>query len=169
MFQIEDLETCIKEEKECQVTLQKDLEVDREQLLEFMADIEESKRRLSLLAQVQMELSSKLRISALLKEQAEARLEKAISMRAETVKEIVELHRQGDVLRCRIEFCRERDTIRAVTELSEAKFGFRKYTTEDFRLATDDFSESRRIKWASHQTNIFEGRIDQATTMAIQV
>lgn len=169
LFQIEDLETCIKEEKETQVSLKKDLEFDREQLQEAMTDTEESKRRLSSLAQVQVELSNKLQMSMLSKARAEAFLEKAVLTRAETVKEIEELRRQRDVLRRRIEFCREKDTIGAVMELNEAKCAYRKYTVEDVRLATDDFSESRRIRWASHRTNIYRGRVDCATTVVIKM
>ncbi|PKI42112.1 putative U-box domain-containing protein 50 [Punica granatum] len=162
--QIEDLGTCLKEERSSQASLQKDLEMEREQLQEVVTDTIESKRRLNSLAQVQIELSNKLRMSMLSKAQGEARLEKALLMRVELVREIEELRRQRDVLRRRIEFCKERDAIGMVTGLNEVKFGNREYTTENIRLATDNFSDRRRIKSARHQRNIYRGRIDHATT-----
>lgn len=168
-FQIEDLEARIEEERTTQVSLQKDLEVETGQLQEALAETEESKRRLKLIAEVQSDLSSKLQMSMLSKVQAEARLEKVMLMRTEVLREIEELRRQRDVLRRRIEFCRERSTIGMVPVSSKARCEYREYTAEDIRLATSDFSERQRINSASHRMNIYRGSIEYVTTVVIKM
>jgi CRISPR/Cas system-associated endoribonuclease Cas2 len=106
---------------------------------EVINDIEESKSRLSSLVQLQTKLYSKLQRSTLAKSHAETQLEKAVMTRAEMVREI-ELWRQRDVLNQRIDFCREKDAIGMATKLDELRCGFREYTAEEIRSATDDFS-----------------------------
>lgn len=83
--------------------------------------------------------------------------------RAEMVREIEELRRQRDVLNRRIEFCREKDAIGMATKLDELRSGFRKYTAEEIRSATGDFSEIMRLKSGGHWTNVYRGRMNHGT------
>ncbi len=140
--------------------MEKELDAEKEHTNEVVGDIEESKSRLSSLVELQTELSSKLQISTLAKSQAEAQLEKAVRTRAEMVREIEELRRQRDVLNRRIEFCREKDAIGMVAKLNNGlSCGYREYTLEEIRLATNDFSESSRLKSGGDWTNVYKGRM----------
>lgn len=156
----EELEASIKEEVKIRTELEKELDAEKEHTNEVVGDIEESKSRLSSLVELQTELSSKLQISTLAKSQAEAQLEKAVRTRAEMVREIEELRRQRDVLNRRIEFCREKDAIGMVAKLNNGlSCGYREYTFEEIRLATNDFSESSRLKSGGDWTNVYKGRM----------
>lgn len=135
------------------------MEAEKEHMNEVISDIEESRSRLNSLIQLQNELSNRLQISTLSKTHAEAQLEKAVTMRAEMVRDIEELRRQRDVFNRRIEFCREKDAIGMVSKLNELSCGYREYTSEEIRLATDDFSESMRLKSGGNWTNVYRGRM----------
>lgn len=128
-----------------------------------MRDIEESKNRLNSIRELQSELSNKLHISSLAKSHVEAQVEKAVNTRAEIVREIEELRKQRDVLHRRIEFCREKDAIGMVSRLSEHGCGFKEYTSEEIRLATNGFSGRLRLKPGGDCTTVYKGRIDNAT------
>ncbi|KAK4744712.1 hypothetical protein SAY87_011024 [Trapa incisa] len=162
----ENLAEHAKEERVTRVSLQKDLEVKAGQLQEALADTEESRRRLSLLAQVNCRLSRKLQVSMLSKSQAESCLENLRLRKGEVLVEIEDLQWQRDVLNQRIEFCREQEM---VPVSSAAKCEYREYTAEDIRLATDDFSEHQRIKPASCRSNIYRGLVDYVTTVVIKM
>ncbi|KAM1091564.1 hypothetical protein FF1_019032 [Malus domestica] len=159
----EQLEAKINEEATKREELKKALDSEKEQLHEVILDTEESKNRLSSLLELQFELSNKLQISTFAKSNSEAQLEKAVSTRAEMVREIEELRQQRDVLHRRIEFCKEKDAIGMVARLSDTSCGFKEYTAEEIRLATNDFSERLRIKPGGDWTSIYRGRINHAT------
>ncbi|KAJ7943737.1 Kinase family protein [Quillaja saponaria] len=165
---VEELEGLIKEEDSNREELKKELEEEKEQLDEIKIDIEESRSRLSSVLELQSELSNKLQVSTLAKSRVEIQLEKAVSTRAEMVREIEELRRQKNVLYRRIEFCKEKDAIGMVSRLSETTCSFREYTTDEIRLATDDFSERMRLKSCGDFTNVYRGRINH-TTVAIKM
>ncbi|XP_030528255.1 putative U-box domain-containing protein 50 [Rhodamnia argentea] len=167
--QIEDIGTRTKEEFTNRMALRKDLEAEKDKVYEVMRDTEESTSKLKSLLQLQSELSNKLQISNLAKVHAEARLENAVITRAEMVREIEELRRQRDVLQRRIEFCREKDTIEMVNRLNEVSCGHREYAEEEIRLATDNFSERLRLKSGGDWTNVYRGRINHATTVAVKM
>ncbi|KAF8012220.1 hypothetical protein BT93_I0373 [Corymbia citriodora subsp. variegata] len=167
--QIEDIEARTKEDFTIRVTLQKDMEAEKDKLYEMRRDNEESRSKLKLLLQVQSELSNKLQILNLAKVHAEARLEKTVIERAETVREIEELRRQRDVLQRRIEFCKEKDTIEMVNRLSQVSCGYREYSEEEIRVATDNFAERLRLKSGGDWTNVYKGRINHATTVAVKM
>ncbi|XP_030455872.1 putative U-box domain-containing protein 50 isoform X1 [Syzygium oleosum] len=166
---IEDIEARAKEEFKNRVAIRKDLEAEKDKLYEVRRDTEESRSKLKSLLQLQSELSNKLQISNLAKVHAEARLEKAVITRAEMVREIEEFRRQRDVLQRRIEFCREKDTIEMVNRLNEVSCGFREYAEDEIRLATDNFSERLRLKSGGDWTNVYRGRINHATTVAVKI
>ncbi|KAG7968093.1 hypothetical protein I3843_08G134500 [Carya illinoinensis] len=160
---VEELEAWIKEEVKNRSELEKRLDAEKEHMNEVIIDIEESKKRLSSMIQLQTELSNKLQISTLAKSHAEAQLENAVVTRAEMVREIEELRRQRDVFNRRIEFCREKDAIGMVSKLNGVSCGYREYTSVEIRLATDNFSESKRLKSGGDWTNVYRGRMKHGT------
>ncbi|XP_021818980.1 putative U-box domain-containing protein 50 [Prunus avium] len=159
----EELEANIKEEVTKREELKKALDSEKEQLHEVIMDTEESKSRLNSLMELQYELSTKLHNSSLAKLNSETQLEKAVRTRAEMVREIEELRQQREVLHRRIEFCKEKDAIGMVARLSDMSCGFKDYTAEEIRLATNDFSERLRIKPGGDWTSMYRGRINHAT------
>ncbi|KAF2285282.1 hypothetical protein GH714_042324 [Hevea brasiliensis] len=142
---VEELEAKIREEVTTQIEIKKSLDNEKEQIQEIMSDIAENENRLNSLLELKSELSNKLQLSTLARSHGEAQLEKAVLARAEMVREIEELRQQRDVLQRRIEFCKEKDAIGMVTKHNEITCGYREYTAEDIRLATDGFSESLRL------------------------
>lgn len=148
-----------------QTDLKKELDAANELIYEVMSDIEESKNRLNSVRELQSELSNKLQISSLAKSHAEARVEEAVNTRAEMVREIEELRKQRDILHRRIEFCREKEAIGMVARLGGEHTcgGFKEYTADDIRLATNGFSERLRLKPEGDWTAVYRGRIGNAT------
>ena len=128
-----------------------------------MGDVEESKKRLNSLTELKNELSNKLQISTLAKSQSEGQLEKAVNLRAEMVREIEELRQQRDVLHRRIEFCKEKDAIGMVARFTELSSGFKEFTAEQIRLATNGFSERLRLKPGGDWTAVYRGRFGHST------
>jgi archaellum component FlaC len=85
--------------------------LEKDQREEMRMEIEERKRRMSSLVELQSELSNKLKISTIARSRAETQVERAVRERAEMVREIEELRKQRDVLNRRIEFCKQKDAI----------------------------------------------------------
>ncbi|PRQ48467.1 putative transferase, protein kinase RLK-Pelle-RLCK-IXb family [Rosa chinensis] len=165
----EELEAQIQEDVTNQAELKKALDSEKEQLHEVIMDTGESRSRLNSLMELQFELSNKLQISTLAKSNTESHLEKAVSSRAEMVRDIEELRQHRDVLHRRIEFCKEKDVIGMVGRLTDTSCGFKKYTAEEIRLATNNFSERLRIKSGGDwNTTMYRGRINHAT-VAIKI
>uniref|UniRef100_A0A2P2KQ60 RING-type E3 ubiquitin transferase n=1 Tax=Rhizophora mucronata TaxID=61149 RepID=A0A2P2KQ60_RHIMU len=165
---VEKLEAQIKQESTSRAEIAKCLDAEKEQIEEIVGDIKEIKNRLSSLVELQSELSNKLRISTMTRSHMEAQLEKAVAARAQIVREIEVLRHQRDVFQRRIEFCREKDAIGKAKRLTELCCSCREYNAEDIRLATDDFSESLRLKSGGNWTNVYRGRIN-GTTVAIKM
>ncbi|KAK4842888.1 hypothetical protein QYF36_001296 [Acer negundo] len=156
----EQIEVLIKEEIRNRIETQNVLDSEKEQLHELIRDLEDRQSRLNSLAQLQSELSNELQQSTMAKRHAEAELEKSVITRADMVKEIDEFRRQRDVLNRRIDFCKEKDAIGLVTRSIELiSCGYREYTAEDIRLATDDFSQRLRLKSGGDWTNVYRGRL----------
>uniref|UniRef100_A0A5B7C0T3 RING-type E3 ubiquitin transferase n=1 Tax=Davidia involucrata TaxID=16924 RepID=A0A5B7C0T3_DAVIN len=164
----EELEARINEEMANRVDLSKELDTAKEELYEIQSEVEENKNKLNSILELQRELSNKLQSSSLAKSRAEAQVEKAVTKRADMVREIEELRRQRDVLQRRIEFCREKDAIGMATRSSGLGFNYKEFTAEEIRAATDDFSERLRLKSAGDWTNVYKGRINH-TTVAIKL
>ena len=162
-YQAEELQARITEEVSTRTELNKDLESGKDNVGEIAAEIEERKSRLSSLTELKAELSNKLQVSTLAKARTEAQLGSAASARSETIREIEELRRQRDVLRRRVEFCREKDAIGTVAKSAELSCGFREYSAEQIRLATNGFSERLRLKPGGDWTTSFRGRINRST------
>lgn len=142
--------------------LKKKLDTTKEQLHEVTSEIEETKTKLITVAELQSDISNKMRNSILAKSEAESQLEKAIATREDMVKDIEELRQQRDVIRRRIEFCREKEAIELVNEMNEMSLScsFREYTAEEVRLATDNFSERLRLKSGGDWTSFYKGRLN---------
>ncbi|XP_028802777.1 LOW QUALITY PROTEIN: putative U-box domain-containing protein 50 [Neltuma alba] len=165
----QELEGKIKEEINMKEELAKELEAEKETIYETRRDIEESRKRLSSLLELQLELSNKLQISTQARSQAEIQLENAANTRSEMVAEIDELRRQRDVLYRRIEFCKEKDAIGMAARLTEPSLHFREYTVDEIRLATDDFSDRLMLKsGGADWTNVYRGKINHST-VAIKI
>ncbi|GMN34003.1 hypothetical protein TIFTF001_004463 [Ficus carica] len=158
----EELQARMKEEVSRRRELNKELDTEKEHIHEIMTEIEESKNRLNSLTELKNELSNKLQISTFAKSHAEAQLEKAVNMRSEMVREIEVLRQQRDVLQRRIEFCREKDAIGMVAKFNEMSCGFKEYTAEQIRLATNGFSERLRLKPGGDWTTVYRGRINHS-------
>lgn len=157
----EEIEAQINEEIDTRTDLKKELDTTKEEVCEIGTEVEDKKSKLKSMLELQLELSNKLQLSSLAKTRAEAQLEKAVTSRAEMVREIEELRRQRDVLQRRIEFCREKDAIGMATRLGELGFNVcREFTADEIRAATDDFSERLRLKSAGDWTNVYRGRIN---------
>ncbi|CAN1836011.1 Putative U-box domain-containing protein 50 [Linum perenne] len=164
--QIRELESKITEEAMMRNQMSKKLESDRERAQELKSDIEESKNKLVSIMELQSELSNKLQLSTAVRSQAEAKLQKSGETRAELVREIEELRRQRDVLRRRIEFCKEKDAIGMVMKLGQdiSSFSYREYTAQDIRSATDGFSDNLRLKSVDDgRSSVYRGRISHKT------
>ncbi|XP_048334445.2 putative U-box domain-containing protein 50 [Ziziphus jujuba] len=159
----DELDVLIKEETTKRVGLKEELDTTKDLMCEVRTDIEESKKKLNSLMELQSELSNKLEISTTEKMNVESQLEKAVATRAEMVRDIGELRRQRDVLRRRVEFCREKDAIGMAVRMSEPGCSFREYSAEEIRLATDDYSERLRLKSGGDLTHVYRGRISHCT------
>nr|DAD40932.1 TPA_asm: hypothetical protein HUJ06_015255 [Nelumbo nucifera] len=166
---VEELDARINEESTTQNDLKKDLEAAREYIYEVSSDIEETKSKLSSIMELQAELTRKLHSSSLAKFHAESQLQNAMAARTEMLLEIDELRRERDLLRRRVEFCREKEAIAAATASSNSlNYAYREFTADEIRVATDDFSERMRLKSGGVGTNVYRGRLNH-TTVAIKL
>ncbi|KAL8167361.1 hypothetical protein V2J09_008860 [Rumex salicifolius] len=167
----EELETYINEDISARIDLNKETENTKEQIYEAMTDIKESKNRLDSLLETQSELSNKLQVSSLSKSRAETQLANAANARADLVREIEELRKKRGILQTRIEFCKEKDAIgMAMASKVDvlAGNGCREFSAEEIKLATDEFSEHRRLNIGGKWTNFYKGRINQ-NSVAIKI
>nr|XP_011468674.1 PREDICTED: putative U-box domain-containing protein 50 [Fragaria vesca subsp. vesca] len=157
----EELEVLIKEEAKKRIEMKKEQDRDKDFLHEVKTDIEESKNKLSSLIQLRPELSHRLHISKMAKARMEAQLENDITTRAEMVREIDELRRERDVFQRRIEFCKEKVGVAGRSGSDQVSCCLREYTTEEIKLATDDYSGSLLFKTGSgRSTTVYKGRIN---------
>uniref|UniRef100_A0A803PDY2 RING-type E3 ubiquitin transferase n=1 Tax=Cannabis sativa TaxID=3483 RepID=A0A803PDY2_CANSA len=155
----DELQTKIKEEVKKRTELKKVLEDEEEHLHATMAEVEETKKRLKSLTQLNNELSNKLHASTLAKSQSEAQLHNAVNLRSKMVREIEELRQQRDVLQRRIEFCKEKDAIQMVARFGQPSGGCKDFTADQIRMATNGFSERMRLKPGGDWTGVYRGRI----------
>ncbi|PON84733.1 Tyrosine-protein kinase [Trema orientale] len=158
----QSLETLVAKEATNRWELKKDLDNTTELLNETITEVEESKNKLnSVVLELCSELSEKLRSSATAKSQGESELWELAVEREAMVGRIDELRRQRDVFRRRIEFYREQDQAVRVGERStEFRCSLREFTAEEIRLATDNFSESLRLKSGGDWSSVYKGRIN---------
>lgn len=168
---VEELEARKTEEITTQHELAKELDNTKEQVFEILADVEESKNRLSSLLELQSELSTKLQTASLAKLGAETQLGSAVSSRTALLREIEQLRGQRDVFQRRIEFCKEKDAIEMATRMSssdQVSCSYREFSTDEIRLATDNFAPHRRLKSGGDWTNVYKGRI-KSLSVAIRM
>lgn len=157
------MEVQIREESKNRIEMKKESDTKKDHLHEVKTDIEESKNKLNSLIELRTELSHRLHISKMAKARAEAQLKKEGTKRAEMVREIGELRRERDVFQRRIEFCKEKDAVGLAGRLSTDQLSccLREYTVEEIKLATDEYSESLRLKTGSgRSTTVYKGRIN---------
>lgn len=157
------MEVQTKEEAKNRIEMKKESDRKKEHLQEVKTDIEESKNKLNSLIELRSELSHRLHISKMAKARAEAQLKEEVTKRAEMVQEIGELRRERDVFQRRIEFCKEKGAVGLAGRLSTHQLSccLREYTVEEIKLATDEYSESLRLKTGSGRiTTVYKGRIN---------
>ena len=104
MLQEEELEYLIKEEVTRKEELRKDLDAEKEQFHKIKMDIEDSKKKLSLVAEQQSELLNRLHIYTLAVPQAETKLGKALAEKTEMLMEMDGLRKQRNAMNRSIEF-----------------------------------------------------------------
>lgn len=167
-YQYEELETRIDKEIATRVDIKKELDTAEEEVWEVQNEVEGKKGKLNSMLELQCELSNRLQLSSLAKHHVEGEIEKAVTERAEMLREIEEWRRQRDVLQRRIEFCKEKDAIAMANRLTDLSFECREFTTEEIRVATDNFSERLRLKSAGDWTNVYRGKLNH-TTVAIKL
>ncbi|XP_019185661.1 PREDICTED: putative U-box domain-containing protein 50 isoform X2 [Ipomoea nil] len=153
----EDLEACINEEMAKRAHLEEELDSAKEELYELQTEVEEKRAKLNSILELQRELASKVQLSSQEKSHAEIQLERAVRTRTQMVQGIENLRRQRDVLRRRIEFCKEKDAIGEAKRLGEPSFCCRQFSAAEIRAATNEFSERQRLKCGGNWTNVYKG------------
>nr|GLL18920.1 putative U-box domain-containing protein 50 isoform X1 [Ipomoea trifida] len=153
----EDLEACINEEMAKRAHLEEELDSAKEELYELQTEVEEKRTKLNSILELQRELASKVQLSSREKSHAEIQLERAVRTRTQMIQGIEKLRRQRDVLRRRIEFCKEKDAIGEATRLGEPSFCCRQFSAAEIRAATNEFSERQRLKCGGNWTNVYKG------------
>ncbi|KAL9251367.1 putative U-box domain-containing protein [Drosera capensis] len=168
-LRVEELEGCINHEVATRISFSKELEEAKDQMHEVLADLEESKERLSSMSELQTELSSKLQVSSLTKSCAEAQLETAVKARADVVREIEELRKQRDILQRRIEFCKEKDANGMATYRTSQVFNcnYKEFNANEIRVATDDFATRNRLKGSGDWTSVYKGKINHTPVAVV--
>ncbi|XP_051141189.1 putative U-box domain-containing protein 50 [Andrographis paniculata] len=165
----EELEACLNSEAVKTADLSKELESRKEEVNELRCEVEEKRKKLSSILELQKELSDRLHLSSSAKARAEVQLDKAVRIRSNMVHEIDELRKHRQVLKCRIEFCREKDAIGKASKFDNGiAFDFREFSAPEIFAATEDFSERLRMKSTSRLTTVYKGRLN-GTTVAIKV
>ncbi|KAL5556568.1 hypothetical protein UlMin_038804 [Ulmus minor] len=160
----DELESLAAKQATARAEIKKELDATRVLLQKMRTEIEESKNELTSLSELQPQLAKKLRIFSMAKSKAEAEIERAAAERSEMVRGIEELRRQKDVLRRRVEFCREGDAI----EMVKLSCDLREYSCEEIKMATDNFSEGLRLKSGGDWTSFYKGRIN-LQTVAVKI
>ncbi|XP_077217384.1 U-box domain-containing protein kinase family protein isoform X2 [Tasmannia lanceolata] len=159
----EELEGHLNKELANQNDLNKSLDNVREQLEEVSNDITQSKNKLRSASELESELMNILKAHSFEKSHIEAQLQKAVITRASVLRDIDEMRRQRDVLRRRVEFCRER----VVATRTDSGLSYREFTVNEVREATDNFSEHLRVV-VGEIWKVYRGRINH-TIVAIKV
>ncbi|KAH1154592.1 hypothetical protein GLYMA_18G147800v4 [Glycine max] len=159
----EELEYLIKEEVTRKEELRKDLDAEKEQFHKIKMDIEDSKKKLSLVAEQQSELLNRLHIYTLAVPQAETKLGKALAEKTEMLMEMDGLRKQRNAMNRSIEFFQRKRCHKNECRLIEKGCGLREYTKEEITLATQNFSEQMRLKSDGNWTNVYRGQINHST------
>lgn len=154
----QELEAQVHEEMTKQLDLKKELDSIKEQIEETSHDVLESKNKLKSALELEGELKNILQVHHSERLQIEAQLEKVVSMRGENLREIDEIRRQRDVFRRRIDFCRERE---AIAMSNGVKYGYREFTMDELRQATDNFSELMQVAGGPSGA-IYKGKLNHA-------
>jgi len=163
LLQEEELEYLIKEEVTRKEELRKDLDAEKEQFHKIKMDIEDSKKKLSLVAEQQSELLNRLHIYTLAVPQAETKLGKALAEKTEMLMEMDGLRKQRNAMNRSIEFFQRKRCHKNECRLIEKGCGLREYTKEEITLATQNFSEQMRLKSDGNWTNVYRGQINHST------
>lgn len=109
-----------------------------------------------------------MQLSSVARSRAEVQVEKVLKQRTDTLQEIVEFRKQRDVLRRRIEFCREKDAIGNATMLIEPRFEYKEFSAAEIRTATDGFSDLMRLKSGGDWTDVYKAKLHH-TSVAIKL
>ncbi|XP_016442768.2 putative U-box domain-containing protein 50 isoform X1 [Nicotiana tabacum] len=164
----EEIDGCINDEIARKADLKRELDATKEELSELHTEVEITTSRLNSILELQRELSNKLQLSSVARSRAEVKVEKVVKQRTDTLQEIDEYRKQRDVLRRRIEFCREKDAIGNATMLMKPSFEYKEFTAAEIRAATDGFSDRMRLKSGGDWTDVYKARLNH-TSVAIKL
>ncbi|XP_071735383.1 putative U-box domain-containing protein 50 isoform X2 [Rutidosis leptorrhynchoides] len=163
-----DFEARLNEETTKRGEFEKDLNIITKELNENKSIYDQNKSRLDSTLEIQRELSNKLKSLTQTKSQYEEKLSKMIRKRGGMIQEIETLRKQKDVMKRRIEFCRDKDAIEMVTRLNVLSFSYKEFSVAEIRSGTENFSEKFRIKCSGDFTNVYKARINH-TTVAVKL
>ncbi|CAN4114828.1 unnamed protein product [Withania somnifera] len=164
----EEIDGCINDEIARKPDLKRELDATKDELSELQTEVEVTKSKLNSILELQRELSNKMQLSSVARSRAEVQVEKVLKQRTDTLQEIEEFRKQRDVLRRRIEFCREKDAIGNAKMLIEPRFEYKEFSAAEIRAATDGFSDSMRLKSGGDWTDVYKARL-QHTSVAIKL
>lgn len=145
--------------------LEKEINTVTEQLTVNRIRLKQNKSKLNSTVEIQRELSNKLKSSTLAKSQSEEQLRMMIHKRGGMIQEIEKLRKQKDVMRRRIEFCKDKNAIEIATRLNDLSFSYKEFTAGEIRAGTENFSEHCRIKCVGDLTHVYRGRINHTTVV----
>ncbi|CAN4126786.1 unnamed protein product [Withania somnifera] len=155
----EEIDGCINDEIAQKPDLKRELDATKSELSELQTEIEVTKNKLNSILELQRELSNKVQLSSVARSRAEVQVEKVLKQRMDILQEIEEFRKQRDVLRRRIEFCREKDAIGNATMLVEPRFEYKEFSAAEIRAATDGFSNRMRLKSGGDWTDVYKARL----------
>jgi len=159
LFQADQIEANLREEVTAQVNLKRELDTVRGQLHEVSSNITESKSKLTSELDQQGELANKLQAFSLEKALVEAEVAKVEIEKAELSQQMEEIRRQRDSVKRRADYYKERE---ATAETNGLNYGYREFSEEEVRDATDNFSEKMVIAAGSEGT-IYRGSVNHIT------
>ncbi|KAK1410543.1 hypothetical protein QVD17_37080 [Tagetes erecta] len=160
-----DIEAQLNEQIMKRREFETDLATVNEELTENVIRLEQSKSKLNSTIEIQKELSNKLKSVTVTKSRREEQLRKMIDKRGFMIEEIEKLRKQKDVMKRRIEFCRDKDAIEMVTRLNELGFSYKEFTAGEIITGTENFADHRRIKCSGDLTNVYKAEISQTITV----
>ncbi|KAK4356308.1 hypothetical protein RND71_025279 [Anisodus tanguticus] len=164
----EENDGCINDEIARKADLNRESDATKDELSELHNEVDVTKRKLSSILELQRELSNKMQISSLARSRAEVQVEKVLKQRMDTLQDIEDFRKQRDVLRRRIEFCREKDAIGNATMLIEPRFEYKEFSAAEIREATDGFSDRMRLKSGGDWTDVYKAKLHH-TSVAIKL
>ncbi|KAL5063342.1 hypothetical protein RYX36_025079, partial [Vicia faba] len=165
----EELEYLKNEEVARKEELNKELNIEKEQIQIIKMDIEDIEQSLSSMEELQLELQNKLHDSTLEISECETEFENIMAERTKMLMEIEELSRQRDVLNKTIMFFKEKDGKEMCNKLTEKSCCLEEYTEEEIIMATNNFSEYLRLTSGRDWNNVYRGNINNSDVTIMMI